>query len=65
MKNYSAKHELIDEILKFAATRTIAHRDFIDALMMVIYSDLSASDRKGTALVNEDGELLLDVKRFT
>lgn len=65
MSNFSVTHELIDEILKFAATRTITHDQFLDALMMVIYSDLRANDRKGVALVNDDGELLLDIKRFT
>lgn len=56
--------KLIDEILKFCATSQISHDDFMHAILTLIHSDMRAFDISEHNLCDEDGVLLVTVKRI-
>ena len=64
MKNYSASQHLIDLILKESSAMQISHDDFVYALMLLLYSDMRAFKDNEHQLTNDDGELLIHVRRF-
>ena len=56
--------KLIDEILRFCATHQISHDDFMHAMLTIIHSDMRAFDISEHNLCDEDGVLLVTVKRI-
>ena len=51
-------------ILKESSAMQISHDDFVYALMLLIYSDMRAFEDNEHQLTNDDGELLIHVRRF-
>ena len=56
--------KLIDEIIRFCATHQISHDDFMHAMLTLIHSDMLAFDISEHNLCDEDGVLLVTVKRI-
>ena len=63
MKN-CLRQMLIDKILKFFAVNLISHDDFMHAMLTLIHSDMRAFDISEHNLCDEDGVLLVTVKRI-
>ncbi|QHR68468.1 hypothetical protein H1N95_gp65 [Escherichia phage aalborv] len=63
MKN-CLRQMLIDKILKFCAVSSISHDDFMHAMLTLIHSDMRAFDISEHNLCDEDGVLLVTVKRI-
>ena len=64
MSNYSGAQAIIDKVLAECAERSVSHDDLIYALMLLIYSDMRAFGDNEHQLTNDDGELLIHVRRF-
>lgn len=56
--------KLIDEIIRFCATHQISHDDFMHAMLTLIHSDMRAFDISEHNLCDDDGVLLVTVKRI-
>ncbi|AIX12311.1 hypothetical protein ACQ45_gp42 [Citrobacter phage Stevie] len=64
MKNYSASQHLIDLILKESSAMRVSHDDLVYSLLLLLYSDMRAFGDNEHQLTNDDGELLIHVRRF-
>ena len=59
-----SRQKLIDKILKHCAVNSISHEDFIHALLTLLYSDMRAFSSTEHVLCNDDGVLMVTVKRM-
>ncbi|QGH77053.1 hypothetical protein [Escherichia phage BEK26] len=50
--------------MKHCAVNSISHEDFIHALLTLLYSDMRAFSTTEHVLCNDDGVLLVTVKRM-
>lgn len=64
MTKFSASQNLIDVILKECSATNTTHEDLVYSLMMLMLSDMRAFGDNEHQLHNDDGELLLHVRKF-
>ncbi|UGO53558.1 hypothetical protein DEVORATOR_42 [Citrobacter phage_vB_CfrD_Devorator] len=50
--------------MKESSAMQIQHDDFVYALMLLLYSDMRAFEDQEHQLTNQDGELLIHVRKF-
>lgn len=64
MKNFLAVHRLISSVNEHCATNQVSHDEFTAAMMMLLLSDMRAFNLDEHNLTDDDGVLLLNVRRM-